>query len=71
MAWPISDHFGRQAALIVGGVPFLCGWIMIANAIQITQSKAGFLVLLFGGRVLAGFATGWSIFCVSVGMACP
>ena len=71
MAWPVSDHFGRKAALIVGGVPFFCGWVMIANAIQITQNRAGFLFLLFGGRIVAGFATGWSIFCASVCHACP
>ncbi len=66
VAWPVSDHFGRKAALIVGGMPFLCGWLLIANAVQITQSRAGFLAILFSGRLLAGFSTGWSIFCASV-----
>ena len=70
MAWPISDHFGRQAVLIVGGVPFLCGWVLLANAINITQSRAGFLALLFSGRLLAGFATGWSIYAASVCFFC-
>lgn len=69
VAWPVSDHFGRQTALVVGGIPFLCGWVLIANAPLITQSKPGFLVMLFTGRVLAGFSTGWSIFCTSVYIA--
>ena len=68
VAWPVSDHYGRQAALIVGGIPSLTGWLMLANAIQVTTSRAGFLVLLFSGRFLTGFATGWSIFCASVSM---
>ena len=66
VAWPISDHFGRQAALMVGGVPFVCGWVLIANAVQVTQNAAGFLFLLLSGRLLTGFATGWSIFAASV-----
>ncbi len=66
MAWPVSDHYGRQAALIVGGIPSLAGWLLIANAPLVTGSQAGFLVVLFSGRILAGFATGWSIFCASV-----
>ena len=66
VAWPISDHFGRQAALIVGGVPALGGWVLIANSVLVTQSRAGFLALLLSGRLLTGFAAGWSIFATSV-----
>lgn len=65
-AFPISELLGRQATLMLGGVPFLTGWVLIANAIQITQNRAGFLGVLFTGRFLTGFATGWSVFSASV-----
>lgn len=65
LAWPVSDFLGRQAALIIGGIPALIGWLFIANAVQIFN-RAAFLFVLFSGRVLTGFAAGWSIFCVSV-----
>ncbi len=66
LAWPISDLLGRQAALMLGGVPFLIGWILISNAIQFTVSRAGFLTFLLLGRFLTGVGTGWSVFSVSV-----
>ena len=68
LAWPISDFLGRKQALILGGIPFLSGWILIANSIQITQNRVGFMSVLFIGRILTGFATGWSVFSASVCM---
>lgn len=65
-AWPVSELLGRQTALMLGGVPFLTGWVFIANAVQITHSRVGFLGMLFTGRMLTGFGTGWSIFSASV-----
>lgn len=66
VAWPVSDLLGRQAALMLSGVPFLTGWVFLANAVQVTGSRAGFLSLLLGGRFLTGVGTGWSVFSVSV-----
>ena len=66
MAWPISDYYGRQSALVVGGVPSLLGWLMVAYAGFVTTSRDAFLFVLLVGRFLTGFATGWSIYCVSV-----
>ena len=64
-AWPIADSFGRQAALILGGVPALVGWLFIALSI-IFESRIGFYTFVYTGRVLTGFASGWGIYCVSV-----
>ena len=55
----VSELLGRKVALMLGGIPFLTGWIFIANAVQITQSRLGFLVMLFAGRMLIGFGAGW------------
>ena len=65
VAWPISELLGRQAALMLSGVPALAGWLMITYSALTTTSSA-FLGLLYVGRVLTGFSTGWAVFCVSV-----
>ena len=69
VAWPMSDMLGRQAALMLGGVPALAGWLMIAYS-NLTNSSSIFLGVLYTGRLLTGFSTGWSIFCVSVSVSC-
>ena len=65
VAWPISELLGRQAALMLGGVPALAGWLMITYS-NLASSSSAFLGVIFVGRLLTGFSTGWSIFCVSV-----
>lgn len=65
MAWPVSDMLGRQAALILSGVPALAGWLMITYS-YLAATHSAFLGVIYTGRVLTGFSTGWSIFCVSV-----
>ena len=74
-AWPVADYLGRQAALIIGGVPALIGWLLISLSI-LFDSQYGFFAMIFVGRSLTGFATGWNIYCVSVSAvsflaACP
>ena len=64
-AWPVADSLGRQAALIIGGVPGLIGWLLISLSI-LFSSSLGFFLMVYAGRVLTGFASGWSIYCVSV-----
>ena len=66
LAWIISDGLGRQTALITGGIPALCGWLMISYAPQITGNRAAFLTVLLTGRFLTGLGSAWSLFCVSV-----
>ena len=65
MAWPVSELLGRQAALMLGGVPALAGWLMITYS-SLANSSNAFLGIIYVGRLLTGFSTGWSIFCVSV-----
>ena len=65
VAWPLSEKFGRQASLMLSGIPSLAGWIIIANAHD-CDDPTGFLVLLLIGRLLTGFAVGWAIFGISV-----
>lgn len=64
-AWPVADYLGRQAALIIGGVPSLIGWLLISLAV-LFESKIGFFAMIFVGRSFTGFASGWNIYCVSV-----
>lgn len=66
VAWPISDLLGRQAALMMSGVPALAGWLMIALAHLASSHVHAFYGVLLAGRTLTGFSSGWSVFCVSV-----
>ena len=64
-AWPVADYLGRQAALMIGGVPSLIGWLLISLAV-LFESRYGFFAMIFVGRSFTGFASGWNIYCVSV-----
>lgn len=65
-AWPVSSSLGRQPSLTLGGILFLCGWLLISYSVQITESRAAFMTVLLTGRVLNGVASGWSSFYVPV-----
>ena len=67
-AWPAADYFGRLRALQFGGIVSLCGWLFLYNSIRVTESAAGFQALLFTGRIITGFATGWFFPTVAVSM---
>ena len=66
LAWPVSQVFGRQATLMIGGIPSLIGWLLLSYAHFFESSRSGFLAALFLGRLCTGFASGWSSFSVSV-----
>lgn len=66
LAWPVSIALGRQTALIVGGIPSLCGWLLMSYSVQITGSRAEFITVILTARVLTGFGAGWASFYVSV-----
>lgn len=53
----IADRIGRKAALQVGAVPSLIGWVLLFVA-QYTTSTSTFKSFLLLGRGLAGVATG-------------
>lgn len=65
VAWPLSEKFGRQATLMLSGLPSVIGWVLIANA-HVIMDTQGFYAVLLAGRLLTGFATGWAIFGISV-----
>ena len=66
LAWPVSDYLGRKPALMIGGLPSLIGWLMLAYAHRIENCRKCFFGVMYTGRVLGSFSTGWSVFCVSV-----
>ena len=70
-AYPAAEKLGRQPALIIGGIPTISGWLMMTYAWFFGENHQGFLALLLLGRLVTGFATGWSIFCVSVSSPVP
>ena len=65
IAWPLSDRLGRKPALMLGGIPTLIGWLMIAFA-HFAGTHSDFLVIIQLGRFFTGIGAGWFIFCVSV-----
>jgi len=73
-AWPVTELLGRQPALMIGGVPAITGWLFITYARFLLNYSSGpssgptdgFVAFLLLGRLFTGFATGWSIYCVSV-----
>ena len=66
VACPISNRVGRKRALMLSGVPALIGWLMIALAHLASSHVQAFYGVLLTGRMLTGFSSGWSVFCVSV-----
>ena len=55
----IADHFGRKAAIMLVGIPYLSGYLMIVYA-HMLNSAIAFKVVLLLGRFLAGVGLGWS-----------
>ena len=55
----IADHLGRKAALMLVGIPYLFGYLMIVYAHMLSSGTA-FKVILLLGRFLTGVGLGWS-----------
>ena len=55
----IADHFGRKAAIMLVGIPYLSGYLMIVYA-HMLNSAIAFKVVLLLGRFLTGVGLGWS-----------
>ena len=54
-----ADHYGRKNALVLCGVPFFIGYLVLSYA-QYLHSVLGFRVLLLVGRFLTGMGMGWA-----------
>ena len=65
VAWPLSERFGRKPVLLLGAIPGVVGWVAMAVS-NLLPTRDGFLAFFYIGRILSGFASGWSIFCISV-----
>ena len=56
--WTV-DHFGRKAAIMLVGIPYLSGYLMIVYA-HMLNSAIAFKVVLLLGQFLSGVGLGWS-----------
>ena len=55
----IADLAGRKAALMLVGIPYLVGYLMMVYA-RFIPSALIFKVVLFTGRFFTGVGLGWS-----------
>ena len=55
----VADHAGRKAALMLVGIPYLVGFLIMAYARFITNALI-FKVVLLVGRFFTGVGLGWS-----------
>ena len=55
----VADRWGRKVALLLAGVPYLVGYLMMTLAHLIGDPTA-FKAVLLTGRLLTGVGMGWS-----------
>ena len=55
----IADHLGRKAALMLVGILYLSGYLMIVYS-HMLNSATAFKTILLLGRFLTGVGLGWS-----------
>ncbi len=65
IAGPVSDRFGRSAALVLMSVPHLIGWLTQAYA-PLMPTFDSFVSVLMIGRWFTGFGTGWGSLVITV-----
>ena len=63
----IADHLGRKAALMLVGIPYLCGYLMIVYS-HMSSNAVVFKIILMLGRFLTGVGLGWS--CLAGPVSC-
>ena len=63
----VADKWGRKAALMLVGLPYLVGYLMVAYA-RFAVTRAGFISVLLVGRFLTGVGFGWATSAVSVSL---
>jgi len=57
------ERLGRKTVVILTALPFIAGWIAIACSALLSKHETPKIVLLFGGRILTGIATGSGTVC--------
>lgn len=65
MAGWVTDHVGRKASLLLSGLPYTFGYLMLAYA-RFVSTAAKFQAVMLTGRFLTGFSLGWSCLVVPV-----
>ena len=65
IAGPVSDRFGRSAALVLMSVPHLIGWLTQTYA-PLMPTFDSFVSVLMIGRWFTGFGTGWGSLVITV-----
>lgn len=55
----VADRWGRKVALLLVGVPYLVGYLMMTLA-HLIGDPDGFKAVLLVGRLLTGVGQGWS-----------
>ena len=65
IAGVIADRWGRKLALLLAGVPYLVGYLMMTLA-HLIGDVAAFKAVLLTGRLLTGVGLGWSCLAVPV-----
>ncbi len=61
----VADHLGRKPTLLLSGLPYTAGYLMIAFA-RFVATAAQFQAVMLTGRFLTGFSLGWSCLAVPV-----
>jgi len=59
IAGSIADHWGRKMSLMLCGVPYLIGYLMLSYA-HYLPTAVGFKCLMLIGRLFTGMGLGWT-----------
>ena len=67
----LSDRIGRKPSMLIGCIPLVCGWSIMAMTIYFTGpgDKVKFYIMLMVGRGLSGFGVGCLSLVVPVSLA--
>ena len=65
IAGSIADRWGRKITLLLSGVPYLTGYLLLVYA-HFIDSPVAFKAVVLIGRLISGVGLGWSCLAVPV-----
>ena len=65
MAGPVADRWGRKNALVLCGIPFFVGYLVLSYA-HYLPTATSFKTVALVGRFLTGVGMGWAAVASSV-----
>ena len=65
IAGSVADRWGRKVALLLSGVPYLTGYLLLVYA-HFINSPVAFKADILIGRLVSGVGLGWSCSAVPV-----